>query len=59
MIYALLGYLQAVVSRRVHRIQRLAAGETGSGTVECLGLILLVSPSIVGMVAVMKVFNRS
>jgi hypothetical protein len=29
MIYALLGYLQAVVSRRVHRIQRLAAGETG------------------------------
>ena len=36
---------------------RLAAGEAGQGTVEYVGLILLVSLLMVGMVAAMKGFN--
>jgi hypothetical protein len=56
MIYTLMGYLHAKVSRRVREIQRLA-GETGQGTVEYVGLILLVSLLMVGMVAAMKGFN--
>lgn len=56
MIYALMGRLHAAVSRRVRRIQVLA-GETGQGTVEYVGLILLVSLLMVGMVAAMKGFN--
>ena len=57
MIYALIGYLHAAVSWRVRAIRRLA-GETGQGTVEYVGLILLVSLLMVGMVAAMKGFNR-
>jgi hypothetical protein len=57
MIYALLGYLHAAVERRVRRIQVLAAGERAQGTVEYVGLILLVSLLMVGMVAAMKGFN--
>jgi hypothetical protein len=58
MIYKLMGHLHAAVARRVREIQRLA-GETGQGTVEYVGLILLVSLLMVGMVAAMKRFNRS
>jgi Flp pilus assembly pilin Flp len=57
MIYMLFGYLHAIVSRRVATIRRLA-GESGQGTVEYVGLILLVSLLMVGMVAAMKGFNR-
>jgi hypothetical protein len=57
MLYALLGYLHAAVISRVRRIQRLAGSETGQGTVEYVGLILLVSLLMVGMVAAMKGFN--
>jgi len=57
MFYALLGYLHAHFARRVHRIQALVAGESGQGTVEYVGLILLVSLLMVGMVAAMKGFN--
>jgi Flp pilus assembly pilin Flp len=57
--YELMGYLHAAVTRRVRAIQRLAAGESGQGTVEYVGLILLVSLLMVGMVAAMKGFNRS
>jgi Flp pilus assembly pilin Flp len=57
MIYALMGYLHAAAERRVSRIRRLVAGETGQGTVEYVGLILLVSLLMVGMVAAMKGFN--
>ena len=57
MLYALLGYLHAVVARRVVAIRRLAEGEAGQGTVEYVGLILLVSLLMVGMVAAMKGFN--
>jgi hypothetical protein len=56
MFYALMGYLHALIHRRVNEIRRLA-GETGQGTVEYVGLILLVSLLMVGMVAAMKGFN--
>jgi Flp pilus assembly pilin Flp len=61
--YAILGYLHAalwrlngVVSRRARAIHALAE-ERGQGTVEYVGLILLVSLLMVGMVAAMKGFN--
>ncbi|HEY5333101.1 MAG TPA: hypothetical protein VIJ21_06080 [Solirubrobacterales bacterium] len=63
MFYAVLGYLHAAlwrvnagVARRVRAIQVLA-GDRGQGTVEYVGLILLVSLLMVGMVAAMKGFN--
>ena len=57
MIYMLMGYLHAAVAERLRRIQRLASGEAGQGTVEYVGLILLFSLLMVGMVAAMKGFN--
>jgi hypothetical protein len=57
MIYALMGYAQAAIERRVRAIQTLVWGERGQGTVEYVGLILLVSLLMVGMVAAMKGFN--
>ena len=59
MIYALMGSAHAALVRRVRGIHRLAEGERGQGTVEYVGLILLVSLLMVGMVAAMKGFNRS
>jgi len=56
MLYTLLGYLHAAVTWRLRAIRRLA-GERGQGTVEYVGLILLVSLLMVGMVAAMKGFN--
>lgn len=63
MLYALIGYAHALLAqaydaaeRRVRGIRRLA-GESGQGTVEYVGLILLVSLLMVGMVAAMKGFN--
>jgi hypothetical protein len=50
MIYRLMGYLHATVVTRVRRIQRLAAGEAGQGTVEYVGLILLVAVILAGVV---------
>ena len=57
MFYVVLGYLHAVVVDRVRRLRRLAGGELGQGTVEYVGLILLVSLLMVGMVAAMKGFS--
>jgi hypothetical protein len=57
MFYALMGYVHAHFTRRVNEIRRLA-GEAGQGTVEYVGLILLVSLLMVGMVAAMKAFSR-
>ena len=57
MAYALMGYLQAAVAWRLRAIRSLLAGERGQGTVEYVGLILLVSLLMVGMVAAMKGFN--
>jgi hypothetical protein len=56
MFYALMGYVHAAVRWRV-RVIRALAGERGQGTVEYVGLILLVSLLMVGMVAAMKGFN--
>jgi Flp pilus assembly pilin Flp len=63
MFYAVLGYLHAAlwrlsvaVTRRARAIHMLAE-ERGQGTVEYVGLILLVSLLMVGMVAAMKGFN--
>jgi len=57
MIYALVGYLHTAIGLRLRAIQALASGERGQGTVEYVGLILLVSLLMVGMVAAMKGFN--
>jgi len=57
MLYALMGYVHAAVERRIAAIRSLAARERGQGTVEYVGLILLVSLLMVGMVAAMKGFN--
>lgn len=57
MIYALMGYAQAAVEWRLRAIRSLLEGERGQGTVEYVGLILLVSLLMVGMVAAMKGFN--
>ena len=56
MVYELMGYLHAAISRRAGELRRLA-GETGQGTVEYVGLILLVALLMVGMVAAMKGFQ--
>jgi hypothetical protein len=63
MFYAILGYahaalwrLNVAVTRRAKAIHALAE-ERGQGTVEYVGLILLVSLLMVGMVAAMKGFN--
>jgi hypothetical protein len=56
MLYRLMGHLHARVHERLRAIRRLA-GESGQGTVEYVGLILLVSLLMVGMVAAMKGFN--
>jgi hypothetical protein len=57
MFYALMAYLHAVVHERARAIRALAEGQRGQGTVEYVGLILLVSLLMVGMVAAMKGFN--
>ena len=57
MLHALMGYLHAAVHQRALAIRALAENERGQGTVEYVGLILLVSLLMVGMVAAMKGFN--
>ncbi len=57
MIYSLLGYAQAAIEWRLRAIRSMVGGERGQGTVEYVGLILLVSLLMVGMVAAMKGFN--
>ena len=57
MLYALIGYLHSAALERVRAIRALAENQRGQGTVEYVGLILLVSLLMVGMVAAMKGFN--
>jgi Flp pilus assembly pilin Flp len=57
MIYTLMGFAHAAIERRLRAIRNMAEGERGQGTVEYVGLILLVSLLMVGMVAAMKGFN--
>ena len=63
-LYALIGYVHArshLAARRMSHLARArlrtAGEERGQGTVEYVGLILLVSLLMVGMVAAMKGFN--
>ncbi len=58
MFHALLGRAHAAIHYRLEAIRRALEGERGQGTVEYVGLILLVSLLMVGMVAAMKGFNR-
>ncbi len=57
MIYALFGWVHAAAERRARAIVAGLQGERGQGTVEYVGLILLVSLLMVGMVAAMRGFN--
>ena len=57
MLHTLAAYVQAAFNRRARRIGLALEGERGQGTVEYVGLILLVSLLMVGMVAAMKGFN--
>jgi Flp pilus assembly pilin Flp len=57
MFYMAMGYFHAAVERRLRGIRGLIGDERGQGTVEYVGLILLVSLLMVGMVAAMKGFN--
>jgi hypothetical protein len=59
MLYKLAAYVQAFFVRRARGIRAALEGERGQGSVEYVGLILLVSLLMVGMVAAMKGFNRS
>ena len=47
----------AAAASRARRLARRLVSERGQGTVEYVGLILLVSMLMVGMVAAMKGFN--
>ena len=57
MFYALFGWMHAAASRRARAIVAALEGDRGQGTVEYVGLILLVALLMVGMVAAMKGFN--
>jgi hypothetical protein len=57
MLARLAAFIQAQLIRRSRRIVAVLEGERGQGTVEYVGLILLVSLLMVGMVAAMKGFN--
>ena len=56
-MHALAGWIYAAVETRLRAIRSLLEGERAQGTVEYVGLILLVSLLMVGMVAAMKGFN--
>ena len=56
-MHALIGWLHAAAHQRLRAIRGLLEGERAQGTVEYVGLILLVSLLMVGMVAAMKGFN--
>lgn len=59
MSYRLQGYLHANLGHAGSRVRSRLASEAGQGTVEYVGLILLVSLLMVGMVVAMKGFNSS
>jgi hypothetical protein len=56
-MHALLGWLYLALHRRLRAVRALLEGERAQGTVEYVGLILLVSLLMVGMVAALKGFN--
>ena len=59
MLAKLAAYIQTQLLRRCRGIVAALEGERGQGTVEYVGLILLVSLLMVGMVAAMKGFNNA
>jgi hypothetical protein len=56
-MHALIGWIHAAAVQRLQVIRALLEGERAQGTVEYVGLILLVSLLMVGMVAALKGFN--
>jgi hypothetical protein len=56
-MHALMGWLYLVCERRLRAIRYALEGERGQGTVEYVGLILLVALLMVGMVAAMSGFS--
>lgn len=57
MVYEAMGYAHAAGVNGTAALNRRLGGESGQGTVEYVGLILLVSLLMVGMVAAMKGFS--
>lgn len=57
MVYEAMGYAHAAGVHRAVQINRVLTRQSGQGTVEYVGLILLVSLLMVGMVAAMKGFS--
>lgn len=57
MLYRTMGNAHALVISNGELARRRLAGKAGQGTVEYVGLILLVSLLMVGMVAAMKGFS--
>ena len=57
MFNALIAWVSAHIRRRAQSVLLALEGERGQGTVEYVGLILLVSLLMIGMVAAMKGFN--
>ena len=57
MLLLLPGWMHAAAVRRARSLVAALEGQRGQGTVEYVGLILLVSLLMVGMVAAMKGFN--
>lgn len=56
-MHALMGWLYLAIDRRLRAIRSLFEGERAQGTVEYVGLILLVALLMVGMVAAMSGFS--
>lgn len=57
MFYSEMGRLHAALSERGSRVRSEVGRASGQGTVEYVGLILLVSLLMVGMVAAMRGFS--
>ncbi|MCB0856730.1 MAG: hypothetical protein KDB57_01270 [Solirubrobacterales bacterium] len=57
MLYRTLGNAHALAITRGEEVRRRALERSGQGTVEYVGLILLVSLLMLGMVAAMKGFS--
>ncbi|HTU16285.1 MAG TPA: hypothetical protein VMF31_13940 [Solirubrobacterales bacterium] len=57
MFHGAMGYAHAAAIQRYESVGRRLSGQSGQGTVEYVGLILLVSLLMVGMVAAMKGFS--
>ena len=54
MVYEAMGYAHAAGVHRTAQLKERLGGQGGQGTVEYVGLILLVSLLMIGMVAAMK-----